>query len=254
MAQSVVLYLAKTPGKAMQGFEVVVIGGGCYGSYHARQLRRAWQRGKLPASRILVVDRDPDCAALRELGRDTVLDYEFCEWEPYLASLLGSRERAERAYIVPAPFTPHLYFRWLADELKGRLGQDRVEVEPCDLSLGLPYEHLGSDGNLYFSAADWTCPVTCVEPAICPHTRAPKDWDLETLLTSLLSRPGCGLEGVILFPCRPLAHAISAIPARLLLEARERVLRALTLGGCQRWLVATISSCHGVAGLLKITP
>jgi tRNA A37 threonylcarbamoyladenosine dehydratase len=40
---------------------IVVVGGGCYGSYYVQQLARARQAGALGFSRLLVVDRDPDC-------------------------------------------------------------------------------------------------------------------------------------------------------------------------------------------------
>ena len=46
---------------------VVVVGGGCYGSYYVRQLRRAAQNGALGYERLLVVDRDPSCRVAREV-------------------------------------------------------------------------------------------------------------------------------------------------------------------------------------------
>jgi hypothetical protein len=40
---------------------IVVVGGGCYGSYYVRQLGRASSADALSAERVLVVDRDPAC-------------------------------------------------------------------------------------------------------------------------------------------------------------------------------------------------
>ena len=43
----------------------VVIGGGEAGAVYVRQLLRAVAAGKLETDRIVVVDRDPGCAASR---------------------------------------------------------------------------------------------------------------------------------------------------------------------------------------------
>ena len=43
------------------------MGGGCYGTFYARQLARAKARGVLSYERVLVVDRDPACQVTREL-------------------------------------------------------------------------------------------------------------------------------------------------------------------------------------------
>ena len=48
--------------------DVVVVGGGCYGSFYAAQLAKAKQRGRARFRRVVVVDRDPACRARRELG------------------------------------------------------------------------------------------------------------------------------------------------------------------------------------------
>ena len=43
--------------------DVVIVGGGCYGSFYAGQLLRARERGAARWRRLLVVDRDPACRA-----------------------------------------------------------------------------------------------------------------------------------------------------------------------------------------------
>src|SRR5205809_637836 len=49
--------------------DVVVVGGGCYGTFYAGQLAKAKQRGKAHFRRVVVVDRDPACRARGELGQ-----------------------------------------------------------------------------------------------------------------------------------------------------------------------------------------
>jgi hypothetical protein len=64
--------------------EIAIIGGGCYGTFYAGQLAEARDRGKIEYERVLVVDRDPDCQASRELppreDRTVVIE----EWDPFL--------------------------------------------------------------------------------------------------------------------------------------------------------------------------
>ncbi len=59
-----------TPARAPQRYgTIVVVGGGCYGSYYVRQLERAVER-RAPSTieRIVVVDRDPGCAVAAALA------------------------------------------------------------------------------------------------------------------------------------------------------------------------------------------
>ncbi|HTK46432.1 MAG TPA: hypothetical protein VL328_00460, partial [Gemmatimonadaceae bacterium] len=57
---------AATRARAEQRFGVVVVvGGGCYGSYYVRQLARAARAGAARWERLVVVDRDAACAVGR---------------------------------------------------------------------------------------------------------------------------------------------------------------------------------------------
>src|SRR2546429_172289 len=48
--------------------DVIVIGGGCYGTVYARQLAEAKDKGRAAYRRVIVVDRDARCRAKDELG------------------------------------------------------------------------------------------------------------------------------------------------------------------------------------------
>src|SRR5881396_2361360 len=48
--------------------DVVVIGGGCYGTFYAAQLSKALTKRKARFRKVIVVDRDPRCRARLELG------------------------------------------------------------------------------------------------------------------------------------------------------------------------------------------
>ena len=66
---------------------IVVVGGGCYGSYYVRQLGRAAHAGALAWDRAVVVDRDPGCMIVSSLGFGDApaLQVEIAEWSEYFA-------------------------------------------------------------------------------------------------------------------------------------------------------------------------
>src|SRR5947209_4428834 len=104
--------------------DVIVIGGGCYGTFYARQLAKAKDKGRAAYRRVIVVDRDARCRAKGELGE--ALDRAFVtrEWGAYLAEYLTGAERARRDeaqdYVVPSPLMPHLMFEWLVARARAR--------------------------------------------------------------------------------------------------------------------------------------
>ncbi|HMA04027.1 MAG TPA: hypothetical protein VKP02_16795, partial [Gemmatimonadaceae bacterium] len=67
---------------------VVVVGGGCYGSYYVRQLGRASHAGALSAERVLVVDRDPACRVAREQqsATETNVHVVVSDWASFFDS------------------------------------------------------------------------------------------------------------------------------------------------------------------------
>ena len=127
---------------------------------------------------------------------------------------------------------PHLLWRWLA----GELGASAAEVPR---GWALPFEVPGADGELYLSAAAWTCPATCVEPAHCPVLHGPKDWDLAGLIEGRARE--LGFEPVV-FRVRHYAAGVATIPA----AALQAALRTRA----SRLLVATSSHCHAAVGAL----
>jgi len=219
---------------------IAVIGGGCYGCYHARQLLKAVRGGRLAGQRLLVVDRDPGCAAAREFAGVPEVSLAAEEWGAFLRAWLGSAERCSGTdHLVPAPFAPHLLGEWLAGELSAR-------VEEPPRGWGLPFERPGGPGQLFLSAAAWTCPATCVEPAHCPVLHAPRDWDLADLIeeraASLGYRPA-------VFRCLHLAGGVGSVRVAEVLAARDRL-----RGSDAPVLVATSSHCHAAVGALRPEP
>lgn len=232
--------------------DLIVIGGGCYGSYHARQLLKAQRRGKIAARRLLIVDRNPACRALAEFAGEPQVEVVRAEWSTFLTAHLADLDPDADDRIVPAPFAPHLLFDWLLGAVQTEVPTVSVTRRPCELALGLPYEQSDAAGNRFISAAGWICPATCIEPARCPAIRAQRDWELGEIVRTGVARSAEPYTGVELFTCRHYAFGIGTIPVTDLIRARHRLAVALRLDAAPslRVVVGTVSACHGVIGEL----
>jgi hypothetical protein len=184
--------------------EFLVLGGDAAGLHHARQLGREFGAGS-----VRVV---------------------YSHWDAALRDWVSAAAPDDQ--LVPAPTMPHLLWHWLSAEL---------DAAPAEVprGWGLPFEVAGSSGELYLSAAAWTCPATCIEPAHCPLLHAPRDWDLAGIISTRARE--LGFEPIV-FRVEHYAAGIATIPAAALQAARS--VRAAKL------LVATSSHCHAAVGAL----
>ncbi len=100
------------------------------------------------------------------------------------------------------------------------------------------------------------CPVNCVEPARCPHTRGPRDWSMpEGLRAWVAARRTAGeaIAGPAILHCVHRAFGVGMFDTSEVLGA-ERLLLAAGTGGSARVLVGTVSHCHGALNLLSLGP
>jgi len=222
----------------------VVISGGEIGAGYVRQLLRAAAAGRLDTDRILVVDRDPGCAAGR--FQDSRVRIETDEWDAWLDAHLDRLGADDQ--LVPYHWAPHLLVGWLERAL-ARKGSRVVRGGEIP-ARGVPFEQPTRDGDRALSYATWICPPTCIEPALCPHTRGPKDWSLIGDLEA--RRPADPFDGTVVFPSLHLVYGVGTIPIRDILAARTR-LSAPTSGASRRYLVSTSSHCHALASVLTVT-
>jgi hypothetical protein len=93
------------------------------------------------------------------------------------------------------------------------------------------------------------CPPLCIEPALCPHTRGPRDW---SLAADLETEEEAGV-GRIVLRCLHLVYGVGTIPVADILAARDRLIAGAALGR-RHWLVATSSHCHALAASLEVAP
>ncbi|HLS47793.1 MAG TPA: hypothetical protein VK012_04695 [Gemmatimonadales bacterium] len=232
--------------------DIAIVGGGCYGSFYASQLLRARARGKVAFRRLLIVDRNPECQAARELA-PTDFSHRIQDWTDFFDDWLGNEAGAGDA-IVPSPLMPHLMYQWIVRRAQARWPGRQIRTTPVDTEARTPYDMLAPDGIRYVSHADWLCPTHCIEPALCPATRAPRTWEMSDTLAELSRRMSrsATMAGPAVLRCRHRAFGVGMFDADEVLAADALVAGAGNQGVPVRILVGTVSSCHGAIGLLEL--
>jgi len=249
--------------------EVVIVGGGCYGTFYARQLTAAREKGKASFDRLLVVDREPACQFARELGDssdrqlvvddwDSFFDRYFAEKEAHLppAVRLTAWPSDRPDVIVPSPLMPHLMYQWLLRQARRHWPGREVETVPLPRGPATPYDRSAPDGTRYVSYADWLCPTHCVEPALCPVTRAPRTWEMSDAVTELTRWLGEAhpVAGPVILRCEHLVFGVGTFAVTDVLAGDALVRQAGAGGAAVEIPVGTLSSCHGAINLLHLGP
>jgi len=239
---------------------VVVVGGGCYGTFYASQLAKAKARGKTEYRTVIVVDRDPDCQARRELSAAPDRRFVVADWTSFFDEWLSDARRtthdARDDQIVPSPHMPHLMFDWVLRRARARWPERSVSVEPVPGTLATPYDRPGADQTRYISWADWICPTHCIEPALCPAIGAPRTWEMSDTVRGLaeqLRAAGRPVQGPALFVCKHQVFGVGMFAAEAV-RAGDRLVEEAGARGPAEVLVGTISSCHGALNLVSLGP
>lgn len=232
---------------------IAVVGGGCYGSYYVRQLQRARAAGRATWTRLIVVDRDSACrvalaqradgAAAAEWQSITCAAGEWSAWFPAWLSD-AARDRAGHAQdtIVPSPLMPHLLFEWLLAE--ARRVDPRARAATPEAIAEVPWQRTGADGTRYVSFATWMCPINCIEPAKCPHSRNARDWSLHrTLPQASVAEP------TVVLGVTHRVFGVGMVDVAAVLDAREAVLAGVARRRAVR--VGTASHCHGAVATIR---
>jgi len=234
------------------------VGGGCYGTFYASQLAKAKARGKVDFRTVMIVDRDPECRAQRELGEAPDRQFVRQDWTPFFdAFLLDACLDVSDDFIVPSPHMPHLMFEWVLGRARQRWPRRSISVEPVPGDIGTPYDRTAQDATRYVSFADWICPTHCIEPALCPAIGAPRSWEMGDAVRALADRlreRGQPVAGPALFVCKHHVFGVGTFAVEAVLAGDRLVAEAGASGASTGVLVGTISSCHGAVNLLSLGP
>lgn len=237
--------------------EIIIVGGGCYGTFYAGQLAKAAERGKLTCDAVTIVDRNPDCQARRQLGEGGGRRFAVADWTRYFDERLAGSAGTAGApdAIVPSPLMPHLMFEWVARRAAARWPGRRISPAAADEPLGTPYDVLAPDGTRYVSYADWLCPVHCIEPLTCPVIRAPRSWEMRDALAGAAARMARtrAVAGPVVFHCRHRVHGVGMFDVAEVQAGDAAVAAAGESGTEVDVLVGTVSSCHGAVSVLRLS-
>lgn len=239
---------------------VVIVGGGCYGSYYIRQLLRAIDAGAVEARELLVVDRDAECAVARDLAaKPSIVRVDQRDWRTffgeYLSNAANDPSSAEHDAIVPSPLMPHLMAEWLVERAKRRWPDRDVATSALDGTPDVPWSRAGTDGTHYVSFATWTCPINCIEPRTCPHTRGPRSWSLPVAVEEFARKSrdaGGAMRAAVLF-CRHRAYGVGMFDTAEVIAADALIGSSAATSGAE-FVIGTVSHCHGALTRLVIPP
>ena len=239
---------------------IIVVGGGCYGSYYVRQLGRAMRAGAMSARAVVVVDRNPACAVTTTSDgeRPQGLSIVTSEWEPYFRGYLGTGSlnpgSIEHDAIVPSPLMPHLMADWLLGRARERWPARAIATAPLHTPPAVPWQRSGDDGTHYVSFAEWMCPINCIEPARCPHTRGERSWSMPPAIEAFAESEraaGRPVGGPFVFHCSHRAFGVGMIDVRDVIAA-DAAVAMLGANGPAAILVGTASHCHGALRRIEI--
>lgn len=196
---------------------------------------------------------DADLAAVRALP----LAVEIVPWSASVPAWLDRAAADPAAHardaLVPSPLMPHLTAEWLASRLSVARAGAPVTREPLPVPPATPWERGADDGSAHYASfATWICPINCVEPATCPHTRGPRDWSMPRVADAVgvashdTARP---IDVVATFHTTHRTHGVGMFDLADASRAAVAV-DALPRDRAVRVLVGSVSHCHGAFALL----
>jgi hypothetical protein len=251
--------VARAPRPVLSFGRIIVVGGGCYGSYYVRQLGRAARAGAVEWRSLVIVDRDPDCqvARLDRSDRPLGLDVVVSEWSDFFAEYLAAAAQDAAARddaIVPSPLMPHLMADWLVERARERWPARTVRALPLDRTPDVPWQRAGTDATHYVSFAEWMCPINCIEPPRCPETRGPRTWSMPRAVRDFVDAEcaaGRTMQPPLVFHCEHRAYGVGMIDVADVLDA-DAAIASRGDAGATRFLVGTVSHCHGALRQIEV--
>ena len=190
---------------------------------------------------------------------------ETADWRDFFPAWLGAAARTPAGAsagaathaadaIVPSPLMPHLMYEWLLGRARERWPGRAVETRPLPSPPATPWERAAPDGTHYVSFATWMCPINCIEPARCPHTRGPRTWSLPPAVreyADTLAAQGRPVAGPVVLHCVHRAWGVGMFDVADVL-AGDAAVAAAGEAGPAAVLVGTVSHCHGALNLLHL--
>lgn len=129
-----------------------------------------------------------------------------------------------------------------------------MRVSRVNGAVDVPWQRTGEDGTHYVSFATWECPINCVEPRTCPHTRGARAWSLPPTLRAFVETErlrGRRIDGPAVFHCVHRAFGVGMFGVDEVLAA-DRLVAQVAAGRAAEVLIGTVSHCHGALAVLEL--
>jgi len=85
------------------------------------------------------------------------------------------------------------------------------------------------------------CPINCIEPRMCPHTRDLRDWSLPPTIAAFAQEQG--MHSAVMH-CRHRAYGVGMFETAEVIAA-DAVIRDAGDQGKAEVIIGTASHCHG---------
>lgn len=117
----------------------------------------------------------------------------------------------------------------------------------------MPWSRAGSDATHYVSFATWTCPINCIEPRVCPHTRGLRSWSMPVAVEEYAheARAAAGKMSAAVLFCRHRAYGVGMFDTAEVLAADASIATAGANDSAE-FIIGTVSHCHGALTRLVV--
>lgn len=231
----------------------VIAGGGSFGSHYLQKLTDSIRSRSLAIDEIVVVDRDPLCAASELIPTVDNTCLQVTGWRDFGRSIWEDRAAWNDSVWVPAPIAPHILASWLLDRLLVDCHVGAIRSREIMELPNIPYAKTLLDGRVLLSHAPGTCPVGCIEPQVCAITEQHRTWEMRQTIERLSGCP----KAVAMFFCKHHCdageHDVGGIRFDTIFAEYDRICNCVK-NGEPRIGVATFSSCHGVLNAYEMVP
>jgi len=159
-----------------------------YGTFYASQWQSQGAR-KTDYRSCIVVDRNPECQASRELGKAPDRRFVVSDWTLFFDEFLPPSAHPPICPTITSFLRPHahLMFEWVL-----RRGAHRWPNRACrsnrfqGTSDALRSPRRRPHAVRLVGGLD--CPTHCIEPALCPAIGAPRTWEMGDTVRELADR------------------------------------------------------------------
>lgn len=234
----------------------LIAGGGEYGVHYLQKLRIAMAKGTVDLEEIVVVDRDPNCQAVKEIERIPIARLHVSDWAAFGEVVWSRRQDWANDVWVPAPVAPHILADWILERIRREFGLNSSPSREVLALPSIPYAKSLPDGRVLLSHAPGLCPLGCIEPGECAITKDVRWWEMRHTIDEIVSTAkNPPIDEVAMFFCQHHCDAgefdVGGIRLKTIYEEGDRVCD-IAKSGCGRIGVATFSSCHGVLNVFDL--